>query len=176
MRTGSRFLLLFLFLAASFGFESAPRAKADPAQGVDTSLPPLRIAFIPSTNPDQMLDDVRPVVAYFERELGRPVRPYVMIDYSAAVEALRGGHADVSFMSPLPYVMAHQMGAADALLGEVYRGRTTLQGHNLRSARQRNPHARRPSRQDHRLRRPHLLVRLHVPGGHFPSRRPAPAR
>ncbi len=128
MRTRISFLLvLFSLLAASFGFESAPRAKAGPPEGVDTSLPPLRLAFIPSTNPDQMLDDVRPVVAYFEQELGRPVRPYVMIDYSAAVEALRGGHADVSFMSPLPYVMAHQMGAADALLGEVYRGRTTYQ-------------------------------------------------
>ena len=127
MRTGFCFLLFFPLLAASFGFESAPRAKADPAEGVDTNLPPLRIAFIPTTNPDQMLEDVRPVVAYLEQELGRPVRPYVMIDYSAAVEALRGGHADVSFMSPLPYVMAHQMGAADALLGEIYRGRTTYQ-------------------------------------------------
>ena len=127
MRTGFSFLLLFPLLAASCGFESAPRAKAAPAEEVDTNLSPLRIAFIPSTNPDQMLEDVRPVVAYLEQELGRPVRSYVMIDYSAAVEALRAGHADVSFMSPLPYVMAHQMGAADALLGEIYRGRTTYQ-------------------------------------------------
>ncbi len=118
------FVLLSIFSALVF-LEDTKQAKAGPAKVINTSLPPLRIAFIPSANPGQMLEDVRPVITYLEKELGRPVRPYVMTDYSAAVEALRGGQADVSFMSPLPYVMAHHMGVADALLGEIYRGHTT---------------------------------------------------
>ncbi len=116
--------VVFTALLAAGVINQWARAES-PASKVNPDLPPLRIAFIPSTNPDQLIEDVRPVVRYFEQQLGRPVRSYMMLDYSAAVEALRSDHVDITFMSPLPYVLAHRMGAADALLGEVYRGRTT---------------------------------------------------
>ncbi|MGH9861649.1 MAG: putative selenate ABC transporter substrate-binding protein, partial [Candidatus Acidiferrales bacterium] len=37
----------------------------------------LRVVFIAYENPDQLLEDVRPVVAYLEQQLGRKVRPFV---------------------------------------------------------------------------------------------------
>ena len=55
--------------------------------------------------------------------MGRPIKAFVTLDYSAAVEALAAGHADVSFLSPLPYVLAHSRTGATAVLGEVYAGR-----------------------------------------------------
>ena len=118
-------LLKIFALAAVVCLLSPWGSAQSSASKVNRDLPPLRIAFIPTTNPDQLIEDVRPAVRYFEQQLGRPVRSYVMLDYSAAVEALRADKVDITFMSPLPYVLAHQMGAADALLGEVYRGRTT---------------------------------------------------
>ena len=113
----------FFLLAVSLGMSQQTPSGSE--QKVDSQLPPLRIAFIPATNPDQLIEDMSPVVRYFEQALGRPVRAFVMLDYSAAVEALRAGEADVTFISPLPYVMAYRMGVAEAILGEVYRGRTT---------------------------------------------------
>ena len=122
----AKFLLrstLVLLLVGSLGMCQQSLAKSE--RKIDSKLPPLRIAFIPTTNPDQLIEDVSPVVRYFEQALGRPVRAFVMLDYSAAVEALRAGNVDITFISPLPYVMAHWMGAAEAILGEVYRGKTT---------------------------------------------------
>ena len=42
---------------------------------------------------------------------------------AAAVEALRGKSADISFMGALPYVLAHDQIGAEVLLSEVYRGK-----------------------------------------------------
>lgn len=82
----------------------------------------LRIVFIAYENPDQLLEDVRPVVAYLERQLGRKVRAFVASDYAGVVEALRNETADIGFMGPLQYLIAHQQAGAQAILGEVYNG------------------------------------------------------
>ncbi len=86
---------------------------------------PLRIAFIAYENPNQLLENVEPVVAYLERRLGRPIMPFVATDYAGVVEALRNDTADVGFMGPLQYVIAHREAGARAILGEVYNGSAT---------------------------------------------------
>jgi phosphonate transport system substrate-binding protein len=82
----------------------------------------LRVVFIAYENPDQLLEDVRPVVAYLEGKLGRKVRPFVATDYAGVVEALKNETADVGFMGPLQYLLAHEQAGAQAILGEVYNG------------------------------------------------------
>lgn len=82
----------------------------------------LRIVFIAYENPDQLLEDVRPVVAYLEGKLGRKVRAFVATDYAGVVEALKNETADVGFMGPLQYLLAHEQAGAQAILGEVYNG------------------------------------------------------
>jgi phosphonate transport system substrate-binding protein len=88
----------------------------------------LLIAFIPQENPEKLTDDVSVITAYLARELGRPVRGFVSQDPTAAVEAMRNGDADVTFMGGLPYVLAHHLVGAQVLLAEVYRGRPTYRG------------------------------------------------
>lgn len=82
----------------------------------------LRVVFIAYENPDQLLEDVRPVVAYLEQRLGRKVRAFVATDYAGVVEALRNQTADMGFMGPLQYLLAHEQAGAVAILGEVYNG------------------------------------------------------
>lgn len=82
----------------------------------------LRIVFIAYENPDQLLEDVRPVVAYLEQKLGRKVRPFVATDYAGVVEALKNETADMGFMGPLQYLLAHEQAGAVPILGEVYNG------------------------------------------------------
>ncbi|MEE8523833.1 MAG: phosphate/phosphite/phosphonate ABC transporter substrate-binding protein [Thermoanaerobaculia bacterium] len=86
---------------------------------------PLRIVFIAYQNPDQLIEDVGPVVEYLEERLGVEVEHFAATDYAGVVEALRHGTADAGFMGPLQYVMAHQQAGARAILGEVYNGSPT---------------------------------------------------
>jgi len=82
---------------------------------------PLRLAFIPQENPDKLLGDIEAITAWLSSEIGVPVEGFVTIDHAAAVEALRNGDADISFMGALPFVLAEREIGAVPLLSEVYR-------------------------------------------------------
>ena len=84
---------------------------------------PFRVVFIAYENPNQLLEDVDPVVEYLEKQLDRPIRAFVATDYAGVVEALKNGSADMGFMGPLQYVVAHREANAKVILGEVYSGR-----------------------------------------------------
>ena len=84
---------------------------------------PFRVVFIAYENPNQLIEDVDPVVEYLEKRLDRPIRAFVATDYAGVVEALKNDSADMGFMGPLQYVVAHREANAKVILGEVYSGR-----------------------------------------------------
>ena len=71
------------------------------------------------------MEDVKPVVKYLEDKLDMPIKYFVASDYAAVVEALRYKTADLGFMGPLQYIMAHEQTGAYPILGEVYNGKST---------------------------------------------------
>ncbi|WMT86478.1 phosphate/phosphite/phosphonate ABC transporter substrate-binding protein [Pelagibacterium sp. 26DY04] len=83
----------------------------------------LTLAFVPQEDPEKLLGDIRVITEWLGGELGMPVRGFVTSDHAAAVEALRNGDADISFMGALPYVLANEYAGATAILQEVYFGR-----------------------------------------------------
>ncbi len=83
----------------------------------------LRVAFIPLENPEKLISNVKPAMNFLEKEMGRKVRYFITLNYSAAVEAMISKKADVSFMSPLPYVLANKYSGVEAVLGEIYDGK-----------------------------------------------------
>ncbi len=96
-----------------------------PAAMAAKGEPPLRIVFIAYQNPDQLIEDVRPVVSYLEDQLGRKVEYFTATDYAAIVEALRNKSADAGFMGPLQYLLAREHAGARPILGEIYNGAAT---------------------------------------------------
>lgn len=94
----------------------------------DPDAPPLVLALIPQENPEKLIGDIETITEYLQRELGFPVKGFVSQDHAAAVEALRNGEADISFMGALPYVLAHDQVGAQVILGEVYRGSPIYRG------------------------------------------------
>jgi len=86
---------------------------------------PLVLAFIPQENPEKLIGDIEIIIEYLQKEMGVAVKGYVTQDHAAAVEALRNGEADISFMGGLPYVLAHEIIGAEVILSEVYRGSPT---------------------------------------------------
>ena len=88
----------------------------------------LVLAFIPQENPEKLIGDIEIICAYISKEIGAPVSGFVTADHSAAVEALRNGDADISFMGALPFVIAEREVGAEVILSEVYRGRPLYTG------------------------------------------------
>jgi phosphonate transport system substrate-binding protein len=88
----------------------------------------LVIAFIPQENPEKLQGDAKAISAWLSKEVGVPVRGFVTVDHAAAVEALRNGDADISFMGALPYVLANNQVGATVVLAEVYRGKAEYTG------------------------------------------------
>ncbi|HID66938.1 MAG TPA: phosphate/phosphite/phosphonate ABC transporter substrate-binding protein, partial [Roseibacterium sp.] len=93
-----------------------------------TAQETLTLAFIPQENPDKLLGDIKEISAYLSQRIGVPVNGFVTIDHAAAVEALRNGDADISFMGALPFVLAEAEIGAVPLLSEIYRGAPTYKG------------------------------------------------
>jgi len=88
----------------------------------------LVLAFIPQENPEKLIGDIKVISAWLSKQVGVPVRGFVTSDHAAAVEALRNGDADVSFMGALPYVIANSQVGALVVLAEVYRGKPIYTG------------------------------------------------
>ncbi len=88
----------------------------------------LRLAFIPQENPDKLLGDIEAITGWLAEQIGVPVEGFVTIDHAAAVEALRNGDADISFMGALPFVLAEAEIGAVPLRSEVYRGAPNYTG------------------------------------------------
>ena len=88
----------------------------------------LRLAFIPQENPEKLLGDIKVITQWLSDQTGHPVEGFVTIDHAAAVEALRNGDADISFMGALPFVLAEDQIGAVPLLSEVYRDAPSYTG------------------------------------------------
>jgi phosphonate transport system substrate-binding protein len=88
----------------------------------------LRLAFIPQENPEKLLGDIAAITGWLADQIGVSVEGFVTIDHAAAVEALRNGDADISFMGALPFVLAEAEIGAVPLLSEVYRGAPSYTG------------------------------------------------
>ncbi|MBO9463547.1 MULTISPECIES: phosphate/phosphite/phosphonate ABC transporter substrate-binding protein [Stappiaceae] len=107
------------FLAAASASLALPALAAEAG---------LTLAFIPQENPEKLLGDIKVITGWLSEQMGVPVTGFVTFDHAAAVEALRNGDADISFMGALPFVLAEDQLGAVPLLSEVYRGQPSYSG------------------------------------------------
>jgi phosphonate transport system substrate-binding protein len=120
-------IVFFTALCLAFLVPSALRAsedeKAKPKpteRPLDPKAPPVNIAFISYANPQQVMRDSETVTKYLQKYLGAPVKGFVTLDYGSAIEAMRSGKADLAFVDPLAFMMAHEQMSARPLLLEIY--------------------------------------------------------
>jgi len=122
-----RMTFLFLSLAAialALPVRAADEAKPKsrpPERSLDAKAAPLNIAFISYANPQQVARDSEGVTKYLQKYLGVPVKGFVTLDYGSAIEAMRNAKADLAFVDPLAFMMAHEQIGARPLLLEIYR-------------------------------------------------------
>ena len=101
---------------------SRPRRRRPypPKLTVDRQAEPLKIAFISYGNPQQVVKDTVPIVKYLEPFVGVPIKGFVTLDYGSSIEAMRGKQADLAFVDPLAFMMAHEQIGVKPLLLEIY--------------------------------------------------------
>ena len=108
-----------LALPARAAENAKPKSKP-PERPLDAKAAPLNIAFVSYANPQQVARDSEGVTKYLQTHLGVPVKGFVTLDYGSAIEAMRNGKADLAFVDPLAFMMAHEQMAARPLLIEIY--------------------------------------------------------
>src|SRR6185503_21092534 len=120
-------LILSIFLAGDIlapplpGADGAKPKATPPERPFDAKAAPLNIAFVSYANPQQVARDSEGVTKYLQKYLGVPVKGFVTLDYGSAIEAMRNAKADLAFVDPLAFMMAHEQIGARPLLLEIYR-------------------------------------------------------
>lgn len=109
MKTSFTALLCTLVaLGACAGRADAADAPPCPAGGLTFAIEPY-----------EPIATLEPVFRSIGQQLGQvlhcPVNVMITVSYSAEIEAMRSGHAELGLFGPLGYVMAHKMAGVDAL-------------------------------------------------------------
>ena len=96
-----RRLFLWLTLALATGL-----LAVGPMGSAWAQEKPIRFGLIPSEDAQKLLKNSAPFVAALEKALGMKVKPYVAMDYSAVIEALKSNKLEIAFLGPASYVLA----------------------------------------------------------------------
>ncbi len=75
----------------------------------------LIMAFVPSSQAQQVLTNAQPIGDYISAQVGVPVKVQVPTSYAAVVEALTSGNVDIAWVGALAYVAARQKSGAEPM-------------------------------------------------------------
>jgi len=105
------FILFFILLA---GMLIAVQYQSAVAEDPDE----LVFVFQKQKDPAEMRAHSEEVAAFLGKHIGIPVKAHVPSDYSASVQALVSGRADIAYLDSLGFLLARRDGGASVLLAE----------------------------------------------------------
>ncbi len=90
----------------------------------------LVMGLIPAEDPKTMLDQIKPMKDWMEKEMGQHIEIFTATDYSGVIEAMRAKKVDFAWFGPFSYVMAHDRAGADAFaVGIDSKGKSTYRSY-----------------------------------------------
>lgn len=110
MTISIRFTLFSILMGVVFSFS--------PGVSYGSKQKALVFALQKQKNSAELTRSGNVIAEALSTELGREVKVLVPSDYSATVQALVSGHADVGYISSLPFLLAERDGGAELLLVE----------------------------------------------------------
>ncbi len=139
MKFGYAILAMFAITAVALnagcpksGGGGGSDARTAPRSGGAIIAPPapelVKIAFVPSTEAEKIVEETVEFDKLLSAELGIPVKSVVLPHYVAAVEALGTGDCLVGWIPPLAYVYANERHGARPALIAVRKGQPFYQG------------------------------------------------
>jgi len=106
-------VMLLLVLAATLG-------------GPATAQPGLHLVLTPSQKPTDLMAAGEEFGRVLGGLVGMPVRVTVASDYAAVIEALRNRTADLAFVHPGGYVLAHREARATIVARNLWHGKSSF--------------------------------------------------
>jgi phosphonate transport system substrate-binding protein len=88
-----------------------PTVEAVPVYGTEEN--PIVWALVPSQDTDAVLSGASGIAAAIEEATGLVIEPVITTDFTAAVEAMCNGEAQMGALNTFNYIVAHQRGCAD---------------------------------------------------------------
>lgn len=73
---------------------------------VTAQMQEIRFGLIPSEDADKLVADSKPFIEALEKSIGMKIKPFVAIDYSAVIEAIKSDKLEIAFLGPNAYVLA----------------------------------------------------------------------
>jgi len=90
----------------------------------------LVMGLIPAEDPKTMIEQMKPMKEWLEKELGQPIELFTATDYSGVIEAMRVKKVDFAYFGPFSYVLAHDRAGAEAFaVGVNAQGKSTYQSY-----------------------------------------------
>jgi len=81
--------------------------------------PKITIAILPTQQAEEIMPRAKELENFLESRVNADIDVYVPMSYSAVVEALRFGHAQVGLMSAWPMAASAKLAGTDVVLSEV---------------------------------------------------------
>jgi phosphonate transport system substrate-binding protein len=86
----------------------------------------LVMGLIPIEDPKAMMEQIQPMKAWLEKEVGQNIELFTATDYTGVIEAMRAKKVDFAWFGPFSYVLAHERAGAEAFaVGIDARGKST---------------------------------------------------
>ncbi len=87
----------------------------------------LRLGSVANDIPAVMYQRLSPLSSYLSKELGQPVTLQLSADMPAAIDAVVKKRVDISYLTPVAYLRAHQTGNARLVAKTVTDGKSSFQ-------------------------------------------------
>ncbi len=107
--------LMLVILALSLMIAIAPIA-AQSSSTIGTQDNPIIWAFVPSSDSETVMTGATELTDMLQKDTGYYIKPVVATDYSAVIEAICGGQAQMAALNTFGYILAHSRGCADVAL------------------------------------------------------------
>ena len=108
-------LIILAFAAIGCGKQSAENKSAAPG----TAENPIKMAMVPSLETRKLVVSGEKLRQLMEKETGLKYEVSVPTSYTAVITAMGAGTVDVGWLSPIPYVIAHDRYGVEVVLRTV---------------------------------------------------------
>ena len=96
-----------------------PEEKQVEQKTEQINKPKITIAILPTQQAEEIMPRAKELETFLESRVNADIEVYVPMSYSAVVEALRFGHAQVGLMSAWPMAASAKLAGTDVVLSEV---------------------------------------------------------
>jgi phosphonate transport system substrate-binding protein len=113
-------LLLTAVIITGCGKQQGDQTSSD----IGTAANPIKMAMVPSLDTQKLVVSGEKLAQLMEKETGLKYQVSVPTSYTAVITAMGAGTVDIGWLSPIPYIIAHDRYGVKVMLKTVRKGST----------------------------------------------------